>query len=84
MKSYVMHTKLTLNIRKTVIEKAKRSARSRKKSLSRIVENFLENLSRSESHSFVEDIIKNAPVVKSTSRNDKNILLKKLKAKYES
>jgi hypothetical protein len=79
-----MYTKLTLNIRKSVIEKAKRKAKKRKKSLSRIIENFLENLSRSESDSFVDDIICNAPSVKTKKGDEKNILRNKLKAKYES
>ncbi|NPA46837.1 MAG: hypothetical protein GXO24_06455 [Chlorobi bacterium] len=39
-----MHTKLTLNIEKDLIRKAKQLARARKISLSKLVENYLRSL----------------------------------------
>jgi len=79
-----MYSKLTLNIRRSVIEKAKKKAKQRKRSLSRLVEDYLENLSRSGSSSFVEDIVINAPKKKTRRGSEKVILKRNLKAKYDS
>jgi len=77
-----MYSKLTLNIKKSVIEGAKRNARLRKKSLSRLVEGYLEKLGASESASLVDHIIKNAPRKKTVAEKEKEILKKKLKQKH--
>lgn len=77
-----MYAKLTLNIKKSVIEGAKRNARKRKKSLSRLVENYLEKLALSDSPSLVDHIISNAPRKKTRVGSEKEILKKKLKRKY--
>ena len=77
-----MYSKLTLNIKKSVIEGAKRNARLRKKSLSRLVESYLETIAASESPSLVEHIIKNAPRKKTGAGKEKEILKKKLKQKH--
>jgi hypothetical protein len=79
-----MYSKLTLNIRRSVIEKAKKSARRKKKSLSRLVEDYLEKLSAINSSSFVDDIIQNAPAQKTKKGNEKNILRSRLKSKHGS
>lgn len=46
-----MTTKLTLSVDKVVIEKAKRYAQSQNKSLSEIVEHYLEYLTEEQEHS---------------------------------
>ena len=76
-----MYSKLTLNIKKSVVEEAKRNARLRKKSLSRLVESYLEKLAASDS-SIVDYIINNAPRKKTVPGKEKNILKKKLKQKH--
>ena len=43
-----MLTKLTLTINRTIVEKAKKYAREKNKSVSRIVEEYLRNLSESQ------------------------------------
>lgn len=43
-KSHMMYTKLTLNIDKSVIEQAKKYAKSQKISLSRLVESYLASI----------------------------------------
>lgn len=57
-----MNTKLTLTIEQSVIEKAKRYAKEKERSLSDIIENYLKTITR-ESPSEEEDGI--APIVKS-------------------
>lgn len=56
-----MNTKLTLSINKTITEKAKKYARRKKTSLSKLIENQLAKLTGGESE---EDI---SPLVKSLS-----------------
>ncbi len=81
-----MHTKLTLTIEQTVIEKAKKYANGKGRSLSDIVENYLKVLTK-------EDINESSdltPIVKSlkgTFKAPKNIdykkeLSKRLTEKY--
>lgn len=43
-----MNTKLTLNLNKTVIEKAKDYAKNNNVSLSKLIENYLSSLTKSE------------------------------------
>jgi len=57
-----MNTKLTLNLKEAVIERAKQYAKSQNTSLSRIIENFLQNLTDTENE---KDEI--SPLVKSLS-----------------
>lgn len=76
-----MYSKLTLNIKKSVVEGAKRNARLRKKSLSRLVESYLEKLAASDS-SIVDYIINNAPRKKTARGKEKTILQKKLRQKH--
>lgn len=57
-----MHTKLTLNVDKTVIEQAKAYARSQKISLSRLIESYLASLISKE-----RDVIEITPHVESLS-----------------
>ncbi len=56
-----MSTKLTLTIEQSVIEKAKKYARKRKRSLSDLIEHYLKALTNEESN--IEDEI--TPTVKS-------------------
>jgi Family of unknown function (DUF6364) len=58
-----MYTKLTLNITDTVVENAKRTARKRKTSVSRLVEDFLSKISEERETSIVKSIIENAPKI---------------------
>ena len=57
-----MNTKLTLTIEQTVIEKAKRYAKERERSLSDIIENYLKIITK---ESVVDGEIEIAPIVKS-------------------
>ncbi len=77
-----MFTKLTLNISRSVIEKAKKTARKNRISLSRLVENYLKKISEDKEESVVLSIIKNAPVTKTKAGLEKKILKKALLQKY--
>ena len=77
-----MLTKLTLNISKPVIEEAKKTARRKKTSISRLVEDFLKKITKENKGSVVEYMIKNAPVIKTPYGSEKEILKKKLIKKY--
>ncbi|MEO6453081.1 MAG: DUF6364 family protein [Ginsengibacter sp.] len=79
-----MFTKLTLNISQSVVEKAKRTARKKRTSVSRLVESFLIKLSEDKEESIVLSIIKNAPVTKTKSGTEKKTLKKALLQKYGS
>ncbi len=79
-----MFTKLTLNISRSVIEKAKKTARKNRISLSRLVENYLKKISEDKEESVVLSIIKNAPVTKTKAGLEKKILKKALLQKYGS
>ena len=57
-----MNTKLTLTIEQAVIEKAKRYAKERERSLSDIIENYLKIITK---ESVVDGEIEIAPIVKS-------------------
>lgn len=59
-----MDTKLTLKLDKTVIEKAKEYAESHQKSLSRIIESYLQSLTNQEQ---TKDELEISPFVKSMS-----------------
>lgn len=58
----IMDTKLTLNVDKAVIERAKEYARSQKISLSRLIESYLDSLTSQKSKD-----IEITPLVKSLS-----------------
>ena len=78
-----MYTKLTLNITDTVVEKAKRTARKRKTSVSRLVEDFLNKISEEkETESAVSFFIKNAPIKKTKLGTEKEIVKAYLKKKH--
>ncbi len=47
-KTLIMNTKLTLTIDKSIIEKAKKYARNRERSLSDLIENYLKALTSEE------------------------------------
>lgn len=86
-KQYVMSTKLTLTIEKKVIEKAKKYAKDKNRSLSDIIENYLKILTVEERK---ENKITFSPIVKSlkgafkTSKeiDYKKELEKRLEEKY--
>lgn len=59
-----MDTKLTLKLDKTVIEKAKEYAESHQKSLSRMIESYLQSLTNQEQ---TKDELEISPFVKSIS-----------------
>ena len=59
-----MDTKLTLKLDKTVIEKAKEYAESHQKSLSRMIESYLQSLTNQEQ---TKDELEISPFVKSMS-----------------
>ncbi len=81
-----MSTKLTLTIDDSVMEKAKKYAKNKEKSLSSIVENYLKVLVKEQSENNIEltPIVKS---LKSTFHSDqdfdyKTALAKKLSEKY--
>jgi len=78
-----MLTKLNLNITKPVIEKAKKTARKKRTSISRLVEEYLKKISNDQ-ESVVSAIIKNAPVIKTPYGSEKKLLKRKLAKKYGS
>ncbi len=81
-----MNTKLTLTIEQTIIEKAKKYANSKGRSLSDIVENYLKAITKEDN----DERIELTPIVKSlkgTFKAPKNIdykkeLSKRLTEKY--
>lgn len=85
-----MDTKLTLKLNKDVIEKAKEYASSQKRSLSRIIETYLQSLSIPES-SVNDEEIQISPFVKSMASgvkipadlDYKNEYIKYLTEKYK-
>ncbi len=81
-----MYTKLTLNISQAVVEKAKTTARKRRTSVSKMVEDFLKKVSSIEdsSGSVVQSIIANAPSHTIKAGTEKQIKEKRLKEKYGS
>nr|WP_315201180.1 DUF6364 family protein [uncultured Flavobacterium sp.] len=56
-----MNTKLTLTIEQTVIEKAKKYAKDRERSLSNLIENYLKALTKEDNSNEIEL----TPIVKS-------------------
>ncbi len=78
-----MNTKLTLTIEQTIIEKAKKYASSKGRSLSDIIENYLKVITKEES----EEKIVMTPIVKSLKgsfKAPKNLDYKKELAKQLS
>jgi len=67
IKIYVMDTKLTLKLDKGVIERAKEYATSHKRSLSRIIESYLQSLTIQEDSRNNKDATQISPFVKSMS-----------------
>jgi len=78
-----MFTKLTLNISKPVIEMARKTAKKKRTSISRLVEEYLKKISNDQ-ESVVSSIIKNAPVIKTPYGSEKKLLKSKLNKKYGS
>lgn len=75
-----MNTKLTLTIEQTVVEKAKKYARRKERSLSDLIENYLKALTKEPA----KESAKSAPIVKSLRGSfsiDKNVDYKKELAK---
>lgn len=81
-----MNTKLTLTIEQAVVEKAKRYARKKERSLSDLIENYLKALTNETT----KETAKTSPIVKSLRGSfamDKNAdykteLSKQLREKY--
>lgn len=79
-----MKTKLTLNLNKNIIESAKNYAKNRKVSLSQLIENYLNSLTKKE-----EKDIKVSPLIESLTgvipnenNNDKSEYYDYLNQKY--
>jgi hypothetical protein len=62
-----METKLTLKLKKDVIERAKLYAASHKRSLSRIIESYLQSLTLQEDSENKNDDFQISPFIKSMS-----------------
>ncbi len=78
-----MTTKLTLSISEEVVKNAKKAAKKKNTSVSKIVEDYLRKVSKSLSDkSITETIFENAPNAKTARGTEKNILANKLKQKY--
>jgi len=82
-----MNTKLTLTIEQTIIDKAKKYAKDKGRSLSDIIENYLKSITQDDSKSIIEI----TPIVKSLKGSFhapedfdyKNELTKGLSEKYD-
>lgn len=74
----LMNTKLTLSINKSITEKAKKYARRKKTSLSKLIENHLDKLTTSEKESEI------SPLVKSLSGVIPSKAVKESKSAYTS
>ena len=79
-----MNTKLTLSINKTVSERAKKYARRKKTSLSKLIENQLHKLTVGEKESDISPLVKSLSGVISAGavKNGKKNYPKFLKKKY--
>ena len=79
-----MNTKLTLSINKSVTERAKKYARRKKTSLSKLVENQLDKLTAEEKESNITPLVKSLSGVVNMEAADKGKkdYLKFLKKKY--
>jgi hypothetical protein len=66
-----MYTKLTLSIKKTVTERAKKYARQKKTSLSKLVENHLDKLTEEEKPITITPLVKTLSGVVSAEAADK-------------
>jgi DNA-directed RNA polymerase subunit F len=69
-----MTTKLTLSLQKDVIHKAKKFAKNKNKSLSRIIEEYLSDLTKSQKETNTRDTI--PPITKELAgilKNKKNL-----------
>jgi hypothetical protein len=68
-----METKLTLKLRKNIIEKGKIFAKKRNTSLSRLVENYLDKITRERDKTEVTPLVKSlSGVIKSTKTRKEN------------
>lgn len=75
-----MNSKLTLKLNENVIERAKKYASNKKLSLSRLIENYLDSLTREQNDEF-----EISPFVKSISTGKSipdNVDYKKLRGEY--
>jgi glutamyl-tRNA reductase len=78
-----MTTKLTLSISEEVVINAKKAAKKKNTSISKIVEDYLRKISKSmNDKSITETIFENAPNVKTMRGTEKTILANTLKQKY--
>jgi Family of unknown function (DUF6364) len=78
-----MTTKLTLSISEEVVISAKKVAKKKNTSISKIVEDYLKKVSKSiNDNSITETILENAPKLKTPRGLEKTILANKLKQKY--
>ncbi len=78
-----MTTKLTLSISEEVISNAKKVAKKKNTSVSKIVEEYLRKISKSlDEKSITATIFENAPSIKTIRGTEKTILANKLKEKY--
>ena len=79
-----MYTKLTLSIKKSVTERAKRYAKRKKTSLSKLVENQLDKLTAEEQENTVTPLVKSLSGVISieAAGKEKKEYAKFLKKKY--
>ncbi len=78
-----MNTKLTLSINKAVTERAKKYARRKKTSLSKLVENQLDKLTTEEKEENVTPLVKSlSGVIITEAADKKKDYIKFLKKKY--
>lgn len=82
-----MKTKLTLTIRKEIIEKAKQKAKARGVSVSKLFEETFEEKGSKKSSSQIAgekllDFLKTQPATTVTGKSDKELIIKGLKEKY--
>lgn len=81
--SYIMNTKLTLNLDKDIIDEAKTYAKSHKVSLSKLVENYLNSLMRdSKKKSSVSPLVESLTGIIPSDYDEKNDYRNYIDKKY--
>lgn len=79
-----METKLTLKLKRNVIEKGKAFAKKRRTSLSRLIENYLEKITEQPNEPEISPLVKSlSGVTKASTRDIKSDYSKYLKNKYK-
>ena len=78
-----METKLTLKLKRNIIERGKAFAKKKRTSLSRLIENYLEKITEQPDEPEISPLVKSLSGVVKASRDVKRDYSKYLKNKYK-